>query len=113
MTKGFIKRKRIKIFGTTERPRLSIFRSLQRFYAQIVNDETGKTLVFASTLEKDVKKKLKHGDNMDAAKYVGEQIGKKAIQAGIKKVVFDRGTYRYHGRIKALADAARSQGLEF
>ena len=99
-----------KIFGTSECPRLCVFRSNTNIYVQIINDETGSTLVSASSLDKDLKIK---NNNIEAATKVGESIAKKAIKAGIKKVVFDRGGYMYHGRVKALAEAARENGLEF
>lgn len=99
---------RNKINGTPERPRLSIYRSLNNMYAQIIDDVAGKTLVAASTLEvKDVTPKK------DAAKQVGELVAKRALEKGVKKVVFDRGGYIYHGRVKALADGAREAGLDF
>jgi len=100
---------RTKVFGTTEVPRLNIYRSNTSIYAQIIDDETMNTLVSASSKEL----KLKNGKNIEAATKVGELIAEKAVKAGITKVVFDRGGYLYHGRVKALADAARSKGLEF
>jgi len=106
-------RMRKKLVGTTERPRLNVFRSLNNIYAQIIDDEKGVTLVSASTLDKDLKEKLGHGGNKESAKAVGELVAKKAMEAGIKKVVFDRGGYIYHGRISELANAAREAGLEF
>lgn len=96
-----------KIFGVEERPRLSVFRSIKHIHAQVIDDGSGKTLASASSL------KLKKGGNVAAAKEVGKAVAKAAIAKGIKKVVFDRGTSRYHGRIKALADAAREGGLVF
>ena len=107
------KRVRKKIFGTPERPRLCVFRSLRHIYAQIIDDTVGRTLVAASTLSPELRGKLKTGGNIEAARYVGELIAKKALEKGIKKVVFDRGGYKYHGRVKALAEAARKGGLEF
>ncbi|HVZ82499.1 MAG TPA: 50S ribosomal protein L18 [Terracidiphilus sp.] len=101
------KRIRVKLSGTTERPRLSVFRSLNHIYAQIVDDQKGETLASASTI------KLKTGGNVAAAKEIGKAIAEQATAKGIKKVVFDRGGFLYHGRIKALADAAREAGLEF
>ena len=99
-----------RMFGTSECPRLCVFRSNTNIYAQIINDENGSTLVSASSLDKDLKlNKL----NIEAAAKVGEALAKKAKKAGIKNVVFDRGGYKYHGRVKALADAARENGLEF
>jgi len=102
-------RVRSKIVGTREVPRLCVFRSNTNIYAQIINDLEGVTLVSASTLEN----KGNNGSNIEAAKLVGASIAKKAKDAGITKVVFDRGGYLYHGRVKALADAARDGGLEF
>ncbi len=104
---------RKKVTGTTERPRLCVYRSLNNIYAQIVDDVKGVTLVSASTLDKDLKEQLGHGGNKASAKMVGALVAKKAIEAGIKQVVFDRGGYLYHGRVLELADAAREAGLEF
>ena len=101
-------RVRTKIFGTHEVPRVCVFRSNTNIYAQIINDEEGITLVSASSLEFKG-----NGSNVEAAKLVGENLAKKAKKAGITKVVFDRGGYLYHGRVKALADALREGGLEF
>jgi large subunit ribosomal protein L18 len=106
-------RARKKVNGTTERPRLNVYRSLQHVYAQIINDETGTTLASASTLDKDVSAKIEYGGNIEAAKAVGEAIAKRALAKGITQVVFDRGGYIYHGRVAALAAAARETGLEF
>ncbi|HPT87554.1 MAG TPA: 50S ribosomal protein L18 [Bacillota bacterium] len=106
-------RLRKKISGTAERPRLSVFRSLHHIYAQIIDDTKGITLVSASSVEPEIRSQLKYGGNIAAAKVVGAAIAKKALENGIKAVVFDRGGYIYHGRIKALADAARENGLEF
>ncbi|MEA4963236.1 50S ribosomal protein L18 [bioreactor metagenome] len=106
-------RVRTKVFGTAERPRLNVFRSLNNIYAQIIDDDLGVTLVAASSLDKDVKEKFENGGNKETAKAVGELIAKKAIEAGIKQVVFDRGGYIYHGRVMELASAAREAGLEF
>ena len=97
--------------GTAERPRLSVFRSNANISAQIIDDEKGVTLVSASTLEKDLK--IANGGNVEAAKLIGAEIAKRAKKAKIKQVVFDRGGYLYHGRVAALADAARENGLEF
>ena len=102
-------RKDLKIVGTHDIPRVCIFKSNTNIYAQIINDEEGITLVSASSLEL----KGKNGSNVEAAKLVGESLAKKAKKAGISKVVFDRGGYLYHGRVKALADSARDGGLEF
>jgi len=95
--------------GTAERPRLNVYRSLNHIYAQIVDDAKGETILSASTLAA----KMKTGGNVAAAKEIGKQVAERAIEKGIKRVVFDRGGYLYHGRIKALADAARAAGLEF
>jgi len=104
---------RLKIKGTAESPRLAVHRSLKHIYAQIINDETGVTLASASSMDKEIREKLPHGGNVEAAKIVGEALAKKALKAGIKDVVFDRGGFLYHGRIQALADAAREAGLNF
>ena len=104
---------RNRFSGTAERPRLAVFRSNNHMYAQIIDDSEGKTLVAASTLEKAVKSELEKTNNVDAAAYVGKVIAERAIAAGIKTVVFDRGGFIYQGKIKALADAAREAGLEF
>ena len=98
---------------TAERPRLAVFRSNNHMYAQIIDDTVGKTLVSASTLQKDVKAELEKTNNVEAAAKLGTVIGKRAVEAGIKEVVFDRGGFIYQGKIKALADAAREAGLEF
>ncbi|NVJ93356.1 MAG: 50S ribosomal protein L18 [Methylocystaceae bacterium] len=95
------------------RPRLSIFRSSKHIYAQVIDDINGVTLVAASSIEKDLKGSLKTGADTDAAAKVGALVAERAVKAGIKDVVFDRGGYRYHGRVKALADAAREAGLSF
>ena len=105
------KRIRNKIMGTSEVPRLSVYRSNTGIYAQIIDDETRTTLVSASSLDKDLK--IENGSNVEAAKVVGKAIAEKAKQAKITKVVFDRGGYLYHGRVEALANAARENGLEF
>lgn len=102
---------RQNINGTTEKPRLNVYRSNKQIYVQIINDVNGTTLVSASSLDKEIK--LTNGSNVDAATAVGNLIAKRALAANIKNVVFDRGGYLYHGRIKALADAARQAGLEF
>ena len=103
------KRVRKNISGTSEMPRLNVFRSNTQIYAQIINDETGTTLASSSS----VQLKIKNGGNIEGAKLVGADIAKKAKKAKITKVVFDRGGYLYHGRVKALAEAARENGLEF
>ena len=95
------------------RPRLSVFRSSKQIYAQVIDDERGTTLAAASSLEKDMRGKLKSGGNVDAAKEVGRLIAERASAAGVTSVVFDRSGYLYHGRVKALADAAREGGLDF
>jgi len=95
------------------RPRLSVFRSSKQIYVQVIDDGEGRTLASASSLEKDMRAKLKTGADVEAAKEVGRLIAERATQAGVKQVVFDRSGYRYHGRVKALADAAREGGLEF
>ena len=109
MRKERHERVRAKIVGTKDVPRVCVFRSNTNIYAQIINDEEGKTLVSASSLEN----KGTNGSNIEAAKLVGASLAKKAKDAGITKVVFDRGGYLYHGRVKALADALRDNGLEF
>ncbi|MSP87287.1 MAG: 50S ribosomal protein L18 [Alphaproteobacteria bacterium] len=96
-----------------DRPRLSVFRSSQNIHAQIIDDAKGVTLVAASTLEKDIRTGLKTGANIEAAKAVGKALAERAVAAGVKSVVFDRGAYMFHGRVKALADAAREGGLSF
>ncbi len=106
-------RMRNRFSGTAERPRLAVFRSNNHMYAQIIDDTVGNTLVAASTLDKDVKAELKKTNNVEAAAYLGTVIAKKALDKGIKKVVFDRGGFIYQGKVQALADAAREAGLEF
>ena len=102
---------RASVVGTAARPRLNVFRSNANIQAQIIDDEKGVTLVSASSLEKELN--LKNGGNVEAAKVIGAEIAKRAVKANIKEVVFDRGGYLYHGRVKALAEAARENGLEF
>lgn len=104
---------RKRVFGTAERPRLSVFRSLNHIYAQIIDDTKGHTIVSASTLDKEFKEEKGHKGNVAMAKKVGQLLASKASKSGIKSVVFDRGGYKYHGCIKALAEAAREGGLEF
>lgn len=104
---------RNRFTGTPERPRLAVFRSNNHIYAQIIDDTVGNTLVAASTLQKDVKAELQKTNDVAAAAYLGTVIAKKALEKGIKSVVFDRGGFIYQGKIKALADAAREAGLEF
>lgn len=106
-------RVRKKIEGTAERPRLNVFRSLKNIYVQVIDDSTGNTLVAASTLDEALKGKLEHSGNKSAAREVGKLIAQKALDKGIKQVVFDRGGYLYHGRIKELAEGAREAGLDF
>lgn len=107
------KRLRKKVSGTTERPRLSVFKSLDHIYAQIIDDTKGHTLVSASTVEKDLKGEKGNKSNIAMAQRIGKTLAERAVQAGVKKVVFDRGGSLYHGCIKALAEAARETGLEF
>ncbi|MDD3413352.1 MAG: 50S ribosomal protein L18 [Lachnospiraceae bacterium] len=107
------KKLRNRFSGTAERPRLAVFRSNNHMYAQIIDDTVGNTLVSASTIEKEVKAELKKTNDVEAAAYLGTVIGKKAVEKGIKEVVFDRGGFIYQGKVKALADAAREAGLEF
>jgi large subunit ribosomal protein L18 len=104
---------RKKVSGTTERPRLCVYRSLNNVYAQIIDDIKGVTLVAASTLDKDIRAEKGHKGNAEAAKKVGKLVAQKATAAGIKQVIFDRSGYRYHGSIKALAEGSREGGLEF
>ncbi|MFP4499172.1 MAG: 50S ribosomal protein L18 [Vulcanimicrobiota bacterium] len=105
---------RKKISGTAQMPRLVIFRSARHIYAQLINDQEGKTLVSANTLQKDLASKIKdEGSKLDRAKAIGKLLAEKAKQAGIEKAVFDRGGYKYHGRVAALAEGAREGGLEF
>jgi large subunit ribosomal protein L18 len=104
---------RRQISGTPERPRLSVFRSARHIYAQVVNDVDGKTLAHASTLSRDVRNDVGESNKVDAAKKVGSAIAKLLLAKGIEKVVFDRSGYLYHGRVQALADAAREAGLKF
>ncbi len=104
------KRIRNRIAGTQERPRLAVFRSVNHIYAQVIDDGQGHTLVAAASTEKDLRGK---GGNVEGAKLIGKAVAERAKEKGINKVVFDRGGYQYHGRVKALADAARQAGLEF
>ena len=104
---------RSRVRGTEERPRLNVFRSLRHIYVQVVADGTGATLASASTLSPELKEGLRHTGNLESAKKVGELIAKKCLEKGIQKVVFDRGGYLFHGRVKALAEAARGSGLSF
>jgi len=108
------RRTRLKIQrNSVGRPRLSVFRSGKHIYAQIIDDVSGRTVASASTLEKDQRKALKNGSTVDAASVVGKLVAERAVAQGVKDVVFDRGSFRYHGRVKALADAARESGLSF
>jgi large subunit ribosomal protein L18 len=102
-----------RVAGTSERPRLTVFKSLKRIYVQAVDDAKGVTVASASSLEKDLREKLKNGANIDAAKAVGASIAARLKEKGITSVVFDRNGYVYHGRVKALADSAREAGLQF
>jgi large subunit ribosomal protein L18 len=104
------KRIRSRVSGTQERPRLAVFRSINHIYAQVIDDQRGHTMVAAASTEKDLRGK---GGNVDGAKVVGKIVAQRAKEKGIRRVVFDRGGYLYHGRVKALADAAREAGLEF
>ena len=106
-------RLRNRFAGTAERPRLAVFRSNNHMYAQIIDDTVGNTLVAASTAEKEVKAELEHTDTVEAAAYVGTLVAKRALEKGINTVVFDRGGFVYHGKVKALAEAAREAGLTF
>jgi large subunit ribosomal protein L18 len=107
------RRIRAKVAGNSNRPRLCVYRSLKYIYAQIVDDSQGKTLVAASTAEKDVRSTMKQTGNIEASKIVGKMIAERAKAKGIESVVFDRGGYLYHGRIKAIAEGARESGLKF
>jgi large subunit ribosomal protein L18 len=104
---------RKRLFGTTERPRLAVFRSSKHIYAQVINDENGTTLASASSLDPEIRKDNGYGGNKAAATVVGRVVAERAKQAGIDKICFDRRSYRYHGRVQALADAAREAGLQF
>jgi large subunit ribosomal protein L18 len=104
-------RKRVR--GTSERPRLTVFRSHKHVYAQVIDDSTGRTLAAASSVDKDLKSDVKYGGNVTAATAIGKAIAERALAAGIKQVAFDRGTAQYHGRVEALASAAREAGLSF
>jgi len=107
------RRVRKSVVGTTERPRLNVFRSLRHIYAQIIDDSRGNTLVSASTMDKELRDKCDELSKAEAAKEVGRILAERAVSHGVTKVVFDRGGYRYHGRVKALAEAAREGGLDF
>ena len=99
--------------GTAERPRLSVNRTLKHFYCQVIDDSTGRTLAAASTTESDLRQQLKVGSNCDASVAIGKVLGERAKAAGISKVCFDRGSFKYHGRIAAFADAVRETGIQF
>jgi large subunit ribosomal protein L18 len=107
------RRVRRRVSGTEVRPRLSVFRSLKHIYAQVIDDRDGRTLATASSRDKQVRQQVTYGGNVAAARAVGAALGERAKQAGLVKVAFDRGGYKYHGRVKALAEAARKAGLEF
>ncbi len=107
------RRIRKRVFGTAERPRMSVFKSLKHMYVQIIDDEKGHTLVSAATNEKEIREAIKGMSKTEQAKYLGKVIAERALEKGIKKVVFDRGGFKYQGRVQALADAAREAGLEF
>ena len=107
------RRVRYKVTGTEVRPRLNVSRSIQHIYAQLIDDTTGRTLAAASTVDASLRESLKSGGNIDAAKAVGKLIAERGQEKGIQAVVFDRGGYKYHGRVQALADSAREAGLQF
>jgi len=104
---------RKKVFGVKERPRLSVYRSLKNIYCQLIDDSTGNTLASASTLSGEIKEKVPYGGNQKAAELVGQKIAEEAKKIGVNKVVFDRGGYKYHGRVKTLAESARKSNLDF
>ena len=107
------RRVRQKVAGSPERPRLTVYRSINQIYAQVIDDRAGTTLVSASSIDKETRKESKGGGNIATAKIIGRIVAERAIKAGITKVVFDRGGYKYHGRVQALANAAREAGLKF
>ncbi|MDX1688008.1 MAG: 50S ribosomal protein L18 [Candidatus Promineifilaceae bacterium] len=107
------RRIRTRIFGTAERPRLNVYRSLDNIYAQVIDDEVGHTLVSATTLEKELASDLEGKTKKEQAAFIGRVVAERALEAGIRDVVFDRGGYPYHGRVKAVAEAAREGGLNF
>jgi large subunit ribosomal protein L18 len=107
------RRIRKEVFGTQERPRLNVFRSLQHIYVQVINDWEGETLVSASTIDSEIRPQLDGLSKTEQARVVGEAVAERALDKGIESVVFDRGGYKYHGRVKALAEAAREKGLKF
>jgi len=102
-----------RIKGTSERPRLSVFRSNQHIYAQVIDDINSKTLISCSTLDSELKEQLPKGNNCEVSKIIGQKIAERSLQKNITKIIFDRGPYLYHGRVKALAESARSNGLQF
>ncbi len=107
------RRVRKRVYGTPERPRLNVFRSLNHIYAQVIDDTVGRTLASASTIDGEVRSQVEGLRKTEQAKIVGRVVAERALMKGVKKVVFDRGGYKYHGRVKALAEAAREAGLEF
>jgi len=107
------RRVRRRVVGTPDRPRLSVFRSHKNIYAQIIDDTVGRTLVAASTMDKELRSEIGYGGNKAAAAMVGRKLAERALRAGVRKVVFDRSGYAFHGRVKELAEAARREGLEF
>ncbi len=107
------RRVRTKVYGAPERPRLNVFRSSKHIYAQVIDDQSGETLVAASSLDSQLRSELDHGGNREAARKVGVLLANRAVDKGIKDVIFDRGGYLYHGRVKELADGAREAGLNF
>jgi len=107
------KRIRKKVFGSQDQPRLCVFRSTKHIYAQIIDDTAGRTLATASSMEKDAKEHLEKGNKAAIAKYIGTTVAKRSMEKGIKKVVFDRNGFLYHGRVKAVSDGAREAGLKF
>jgi large subunit ribosomal protein L18 len=107
------RRVRARVHGTPERPRLSVFRSLQHIYAQVIDDAVGSTILSASTVDAEIAERVAKLSKTEQAKLVGEVLAKRALEKGVKQVVFDRGGYKYHGRVKALADGARAAGMEF
>ncbi|MFH1085236.1 MAG: 50S ribosomal protein L18 [Chloroflexota bacterium] len=107
------RRVRGKVAGTSARPRLNVFRSLRNIYAQVIDDDAGHTLAAASTVDQEIREECEALEKAEAAKLVGQLVAQRALATGVTRVVFDRGGYRYHGRVKALADAAREAGLEF
>lgn len=104
---------RRKVVGSSERPRLSVYRSMKHIYCQIINDANGTTLASASTMSPEIREQVKDGGNVKAAEIVGKKIAEEALKKGISKVVFDKGGYKYHGRVKALAESARKSNLSF